>query len=255
MRDNSVSTPCTSMPTVSGVDAARSPSQGLSNLQRATHLATSRLQHYALMPPPAPRPASVAKRAAAEVLDEDEWTLRLEQIVERDYFPDLTKLKARLDWLEATRRCAISPRVWSHAQERGPRRSEGLMVEVGVATLCSKDPVRISNVLNSLRGTPMVQVCLLHRRSVAATLPTEHSTRAALPSRRTPHTPDPQLGACESPRGRAESLTIRLAVRAGGAHAVDVGHTSHRRRHAHHQPVTVTVRAGPRRLRPGGRRR
>jgi len=51
------------------------------------------------MPPPAPRPA----RKRAEVLDEDEWTARLEGIITRDYFPDIPKLKDKLEWLEATR--------------------------------------------------------------------------------------------------------------------------------------------------------
>jgi hypothetical protein len=86
---------------------------GLSSLARATNLAKERLQQC-LMPPPAPRASpAVAKKGprAAEVLDEDEWTLRLEQIVERDYLPDLTKLKARLDWLEATRRRVRHSRV------------------------------------------------------------------------------------------------------------------------------------------------
>ena len=51
------------------------------------------------MPPPAPRPA----RKRAEVLDEDEWTARLEGIITRDYLPDIPKLKDKLEWLEATR--------------------------------------------------------------------------------------------------------------------------------------------------------
>jgi len=124
---HSRSAPAASMPspTPSSSAAQMTPSPkaaGLSSLARATNLAKERLQQC-LMPPPAPRasPAVSAKKRpvprAAEVLDEDEWTLRLEQIVERDYFPDLTRLKARLDWLEATRRCAraepnpISPRA------------------------------------------------------------------------------------------------------------------------------------------------
>eukprot|EP00241_Pyramimonas_parkeae_P010090 CAMPEP_0114256920 /NCGR_PEP_ID=MMETSP0058-20121206/18439_1 /TAXON_ID=36894 /ORGANISM="Pyramimonas parkeae, CCMP726" /LENGTH=109 /DNA_ID=CAMNT_0001371577 /DNA_START=290 /DNA_END=615 /DNA_ORIENTATION=- len=68
-----------------------------------------------LMPPP-PSKAMCASLVAADppatlsktpegrpqnVLDEDEWTMRMEQIVERDYYPDLPKLKDRLEWLEA----------------------------------------------------------------------------------------------------------------------------------------------------------
>ena len=55
-----------------------------------------------LMMPPPPR-AHVTKRKPAVVLDEDEWTLNLERIIERDYFPDLPKLQMRLEWLEAQR--------------------------------------------------------------------------------------------------------------------------------------------------------
>eukprot|EP00262_Sarcandra_glabra_P013808 TRINITY_DN3899_c0_g1_i3.p1 TRINITY_DN3899_c0_g1~~TRINITY_DN3899_c0_g1_i3.p1 ORF type:complete len:488 (-),score=63.56 TRINITY_DN3899_c0_g1_i3:150-1613(-) len=41
------------------------------------------------------------KRAA--VLDEDTYVAAIEKIVERDFFPDLPKLRDRLDWLEAVR--------------------------------------------------------------------------------------------------------------------------------------------------------
>lgn len=50
-----------------------------------------------LMLPPAPRPKR--KREVA-VLDEDEWTDKLEAIIQRDYFPDLPKLESQLEWLE-----------------------------------------------------------------------------------------------------------------------------------------------------------
>jgi protein DGCR14 len=54
-----------------------------------------------LMPPPAPR--AQQKRKPQKVLDEDEWTARLDKIITRDYFPDVPKLKNKLEWLEATR--------------------------------------------------------------------------------------------------------------------------------------------------------
>ena len=50
----------------------------------------------AAMPPPAPRPAR-----APRVLDEDEWTARLDAIITRDYFPDVPALRNKLEWLEA----------------------------------------------------------------------------------------------------------------------------------------------------------
>ncbi|MQM16557.1 hypothetical protein Taro_049514 [Colocasia esculenta] len=37
------------------------------------------------------------------VLDEDTYVAAIEKIIERDYFPDLPKLRDRLDWLEAIR--------------------------------------------------------------------------------------------------------------------------------------------------------
>jgi len=49
-----------------------------------------------LMPPPPPR-------RAPTVLQEDEWTLLLEEIIERDFFPDLAALRSRLEWLQASR--------------------------------------------------------------------------------------------------------------------------------------------------------
>lgn len=40
----------------------------------------------------------------AVVLEEDDFTGVLESIVERDFFPDLPRLRARLGWLAAARR-------------------------------------------------------------------------------------------------------------------------------------------------------
>ncbi|XP_078428209.1 DGCR14-like protein [Wolffia australiana] len=37
------------------------------------------------------------------VLDEDSYVAAIEKIIERDYFPDIPKLRDRLDWLEAVR--------------------------------------------------------------------------------------------------------------------------------------------------------
>lgn len=38
-----------------------------------------------------------------KVLDEDSYAAAIEKIIERDYFPDIPKLRDRLDWLEAVR--------------------------------------------------------------------------------------------------------------------------------------------------------
>ena len=55
-----------------------------------------------LMLPP-PLPARPPKRTREQkVLDEDEWTEKLEAIVQRDYFPDIPKLENELEWLEVS---------------------------------------------------------------------------------------------------------------------------------------------------------
>ncbi|KAM7270705.1 hypothetical protein ACFE04_029919 [Oxalis oulophora] len=40
-------------------------------------------------------------RKKTKILDEDAYVAAIEKIIERDYFPDISKLKDRLDWLEA----------------------------------------------------------------------------------------------------------------------------------------------------------
>ncbi|CAK7349099.1 unnamed protein product [Dovyalis caffra] len=40
-------------------------------------------------------------RKRATVLDEDSYVAAIEKIIERDFFPDISKLRDRLDWLEA----------------------------------------------------------------------------------------------------------------------------------------------------------
>ena len=43
------------------------------------------------------------------VLDEDDWTDRIEAIIERDYFPDIPKLQNKLEWLQASSICDFAP--------------------------------------------------------------------------------------------------------------------------------------------------
>lgn len=68
------------------------------------------------MPPPAARPAAGVKRKREVVtLDEDEWTSRIEAIIQRDYYPDLPKLQNKLEWLQVSRRDTLGLcRRWQH---------------------------------------------------------------------------------------------------------------------------------------------
>lgn len=45
----------------------------------------------------------VPPKKRAKVLDEDTYVSAIESIIERDYFPDLSKLRDRYEWLQATR--------------------------------------------------------------------------------------------------------------------------------------------------------
>ena len=53
------------------------------------------------MPPPPARSGSKRQREQT-LLDEDEWTDRIEAIIQRDYFPDLPKLQNKLEWLQVS---------------------------------------------------------------------------------------------------------------------------------------------------------
>lgn len=53
-------------------------------------------------PNPNPNP-NPRKRKGPSVLDEDSYVAAIEKIIERDFFPDIPKLRDRLDWLEAVR--------------------------------------------------------------------------------------------------------------------------------------------------------
>jgi len=51
------------------------------------------------MPPPARRSGQKRQREQT-LLEEDEWTDRIEAIIQRDFFPDLPKLQNKLEWLQ-----------------------------------------------------------------------------------------------------------------------------------------------------------
>ncbi|CAA0834702.1 DGCR14-related [Striga hermonthica] len=50
-----------------------------------------------------PDPATRKRRRSPTVLDEDAYVAAIEKIIERDFFPDIPKLRDRLDWLQAVR--------------------------------------------------------------------------------------------------------------------------------------------------------
>eukprot|EP00967_Tisochrysis_lutea_P025419 scaffold29347_cov22-Tisochrysis_lutea.AAC.1 len=65
-------------------------------------------QERALMPPPPPRTSHAhlllkpgEDGPPKQVLDEDEYVAHIEAIVERDYFPDIPKLRSQLEWEQA----------------------------------------------------------------------------------------------------------------------------------------------------------
>ena len=51
------------------------------------------------MPPPAMSSGQKRQREQT-LLEEDEWTDRIEAIIQRDFFPDLPKLQNKLEWLQ-----------------------------------------------------------------------------------------------------------------------------------------------------------
>jgi len=61
---------------------------------------TSKTTSRGLMLPPQERP--LKRKREQKVLDEDEWTDKLEAIIQRDYFPDIPKLENELEWLEVS---------------------------------------------------------------------------------------------------------------------------------------------------------
>ncbi|KAG9145464.1 hypothetical protein Leryth_021454 [Lithospermum erythrorhizon] len=59
-------------------------------------------RHLSTPTPQNPNPTSLPKKQST-VLDEDTYVAAIEKIIERDFFPDIPKLRDRLDWLEAVR--------------------------------------------------------------------------------------------------------------------------------------------------------
>ncbi|CAL8462491.1 g2024 [Coccomyxa elongata] len=65
------------------------------------------------------------------VLDEDDWTDRIEAIIERDYFPDIPKLQNKLEWLQAIR--SRDPELLRQAQLNIAQRRAGMRTPIGAS--------------------------------------------------------------------------------------------------------------------------
>ncbi len=79
-----------------------------------------------LMPPP---PARQPAGPVVTVLDEDEWTEKIEGIIRRDFFPDLPKLENKLEWMQAVR--SGDPEAVRQAQMNIAHRRAGMKTPIG----------------------------------------------------------------------------------------------------------------------------
>ncbi|KAL3151583.1 hypothetical protein ABBQ38_012579 [Trebouxia sp. C0009 RCD-2024] len=80
------------------------------------------------MPPP-PTRRGQKRQHEQTLLDEDEWTDRIEAIIQRDYFPDLPKLQNKLEWLQAVR--SGNPSQLQQAQLNIAQRRAGIRTPIG----------------------------------------------------------------------------------------------------------------------------
>jgi len=139
-----------------------------------------------LMPPPPPRPPASALLLRAppppRVLEEDEFTLYLEEIIERDFFPELPRLKNRLDWLEATR--SGDPERIRAAQLRIQVRNAAAVPCPKVPTLRCGHTARRSGCWRARRAAPRsarrpwARRCLAPARRARPRAATQFKTRA-----------------------------------------------------------------------------
>ncbi|EPS68545.1 hypothetical protein M569_06220, partial [Genlisea aurea] len=77
--------------------------RGLSTPSPAPSLSTDEKRPLSLHPPSDSDLTASKRRRKSIVLDEDIYVASIEKIIERDFFPDIPKLRDRLDWIQAIR--------------------------------------------------------------------------------------------------------------------------------------------------------
>ena len=101
------------------------------------------------MPPPPPQPS---RASSVTVLDEDEWTEKIEGIIRRDYFPDLPKLENKLEWLQAVR--SGDPENVRQAQLNIAQRRAGMKTPIGATPVHLVTPGASMLWAPQRQGTP-----------------------------------------------------------------------------------------------------
>mmetsp|Transcript_18021 Transcript_18021/g.38736 ORF Transcript_18021/g.38736 Transcript_18021/m.38736 type:complete len:521 (-) Transcript_18021:634-2196(-) len=121
-----------------------------------------------LMPPPPPRP----QKSSQLVLDEDQYTSKLEAIIERDFFPDIPKVKSTLEWLQAVK--SGDPELIRQAQINIAHRRAGLKTPLtgsgAGATAFSATPL-VGDTPLARPGTGVWATPANHRLSTPAMTP------------------------------------------------------------------------------------
>ncbi|XP_074272855.1 uncharacterized protein LOC141596547 [Silene latifolia] len=101
-----------------------------------------------------PSPLPRTSRKTPLVLDEDTYVAAIEKIIERDYFPDIPKLRDRLDWLQAVK--SADPVLIRDAQLKILERRRGSNTLQGKITTPGSSLIRNSSTPFEFDPTPSV---------------------------------------------------------------------------------------------------